>query len=652
MVTGTAQTYRLTSLVAAFDHPRGRSFVVQTYPRQIVDLYDQATMLPRWISATTPAQRALALATAIDGDADLDARLHVDLDEDVLQIVDAAAGHPDAGADGLLGASTAAAWHPDAAAHAAGTHRTITPQCVDAVPSWLHAELVDDAPPLVVGTAYTLAVFFASESGSAAADETWLPFPEGQDTLDVRVRVMSADFDVPADPQRLQIGRDGCSTARALFDIRPRERRRDDGTQAPHGLSVLVDVRGNFLQRLDLTFDRAEVPDLESYGRRPAAAAMLDERSVAIQLKPSEGGYELLAPQVCSDPIELRLTEEELCARIRKVRKVLLQAVKRPPIAFQLDIPPADGDALLRDLAFAGFRLFQAVFSGPEASSDLKRVRDWLCTRLEQDATTLQVVSTAFPVPWPLMYAVRRFDAEPLSWDNFIGMRHIVEQIPLAQLADLPAAPTIDSTPELGVRTLYDDGIDHAMPSRPVAAQRAYWGSRKVALVEGRTVDELVTQGLSSSATDKVLYLYCHAEASAVDPDDSKLIFSGSTSVSLGQLSVYAPTDDVLQSHPLVFINACESAQLTPEFYDGFVPYFLAKGARGVIGTECKTPGLFASEWAKAFFDELFAGRSVGRSVLTLRRRFLAEHNNPLGLLYGVHCDTDTVIAPALASAA
>jgi hypothetical protein len=34
--------------------------------------------------------------------------------------------------------------------------------------------------------------------------------------------------------------------------------------------------------------------------------------------------------------------------------------------------------------------------------------------------------------------------------------------------------------------------------------------------------------------------------------------------------------------------------------------------------------------------------------VLELRRRFLATHNNPLGLLYGVHCDADTRVDPAL----
>ena len=100
-----------------------------------------------------------------------------------------------------------------------------------------------------------------------------------------------------------------------------------------------------------------------------------------------------------------------------------------------------------------------------------------------------------------------------------------------------------------------------------------------------------------------------------------------------------------------MFINACESAELSPLFYNGFVPYFMAKGARGVIGTECKTPVLFAIEWANAFFDQFLDGAAVGETVLKLRQDFLREHGNPLGLIYAIHCDADTRIAPALARA-
>ena len=103
----------------------------------------------------------------------------------------------------------------------------------------------------------------------------------------------------------------------------------------------------------------------------------------------------------------------------------------------------------------------------------------------------------------------------------------------------------------------------------------------------------------------------------------------------------------MLRGQPLVFINACESAELSPAFYDGFVPYFMAKGARGVIGTQCKTPALFAAKWAERFFDRFLGGEALGDAFLGLRREFLGQHGNPLGLLYAVHCDGDTRIEPA-----
>jgi hypothetical protein len=248
------------------------------------------------------------------------------------------------------------------------------------------------------------------------------------------------------------------------------------------------------------------------------------------------------------------------------------------------------------------------------------------------------------------MYLTDRFADDHLDWGDFIGMRHIVEQVPMREISTVPPVTTIASTPDLSVRVLYNDGIDAQMPSHPVAAQRTYWESRAVTLGEGTKIDDLKA-ALGTTATDKVLYLYCHAVASDKDSDDSYLVMTGDQRITLGELAVYAPIDDQLPSHPLVVINACESGDLSPIFYDGFVPYFLAKGARGVIGTECKTPGRFASEWAIAFFDRFFAGEPLGDAVLALRRDFLEKHGNPLGLLYGVHCDTDTRVDPALAPA-
>lgn len=74
----------------------------------------------------------------------------------------------------------------------------------------------------------------------------------------------------------------------------------------------------------------------------------------------------------------------------------------------------------------------------------------------------------------------------------------------------------------------------------------------------------------------------------------------------------------------------------------------MAKGARGVVGTECKTPALFAMAWAEEFFERFLAGKPLGELLLELRREFLEKHGKPLGLLYALHCDGDTQVQPPL----
>jgi hypothetical protein len=80
------------------------------------------------------------------------------------------------------------------------------------------------------------------------------------------------------------------------------------------------------------------------------------------------------------------------------------------------------------------------------------------------------------------------------------------------------------------------------------------------------------------------------------------------------------------------------------------MPFFTARGARGFIGTECEVPAVFAAAWARAFFDHFLAGnRSLGETFLTLRRRFLTQDNNLLGLLYALYCDGDMRVLPGVA---
>ena len=147
---------------------------------------------------------------------------------------------------------------------------------------------------------------------------------------------------------------------------------------------------------------------------------------------------------------------------------------------------------------------------------------------------------------------------------------------------------------------------------------------------------------------DEFMYFFCHAQA-ASPPIDSWIKLSDNIQLTVREMERQAPArvnKPPFPGRPLIFINACESAQLSSSFFTGFVPYFLAKGARGVIGTECDIPTVFASEWAARFFDAFLEGMPLGEALLKLRRDFFKYHKNILGLVYAAHCDSDVRIDP------
>ena len=61
-----------------------------------------------------------------------------------------------------------------------------------------------------------------------------------------------------------------------------------------------------------------------------------------------------------------------------------------------------------------------------------------------------------------------------------------------------------------------------------------------------------------------------------------------------------------------------------------------------MIGTESKAPIYFAADFAHDFFKQFLDGLPVGLIIHRLRRQYLHESGNPLGLLYGMYCNADT----------
>lgn len=517
--------------------------------------------------------------------------------------------------------------------------------------------------PLQTGGWYVLAFDVdTTANAQAVAAERFRDesvFTRGEEIVDLTVQLASNDFEIREPTRPLRVPRAGKSQGKARFDVSPRH----DGRSV---LTATFHKQGNFVQQIDIAFDvgaaRGAVPESVSRGRSPSAASLLHPRDVGLSIQPGVGGYECMMWGPVAARAKLPVQAAQLAAAIDAARDELVAVVKRKnaagrqPFLEGIDID-ADDDRkeVLRVMSRAGARLFQQLFFGPAAGADSKLIGERLRTMANDRATQLklQVLAETVPVPWGLLYVG---DLANPDWDGFLGMRHVIEVIPLQNGLEVLDSTIRSDDPGLAVSLNLNEGIDVQMRANYVAQQKIYWAetarTRTRLRVTPRTRSVQLKQALADARTDdQILYFYCHAASMGLtDPggtDASSLVLTDAA-VTLGDLNLDSPTSVQIAGHPLVFINACESGKMSPTFYDGFVPYFMAKGARGVVGTECETPALFAVEWARRFFERFLDGEPLGDAFLALRREFLQQHGNPLGLMYAVHCDGDTQVEPAL----
>ena len=544
---------------------------------------------------------------------------------------------------------------------------TSPPPAPHAAQRWVNVEVEGQTrdQPLAANRWYTLAFDVDVEqrvtAAATAVFEGDNAFAEGEDEITLTVQLDTTDFEASDRDRPLRVLRTGRSATKARFDIRPLH----DG---PSTLKATIHKQGNFIQQIDLTFDvgavRAATVQTLSRGRSVAAADRVKPRDIGLSISPAVGGYECIVWGAVMTRAKLPLQPAYLASAIDAARdevmKVVMYKDANGDYTFQkaIEIPAADRDAALSILARAGAQLFHKLFFGPAAADDSKRVGKFLrdMASRREGRLQLQIVSEGTPVPWGLLYVGDASEGAALDWDNFIGMRHVIEQIPLQTSMSVSDSLIRSDNPKLAVSVNVNSTIDTQMRAHFVSQQQSFWSDRAQSSLNLRLVNRSRSsefkRALASAATDdQILYLYCHAEAAGLNdpggPDASSLVLSDAR-VTLGDLNLDAPAETQLRGNPLVFINACESAQMSPAFYDGFVPYFMSKGARGVVGTECQTPALFAAEWAKRFFERFLAGEVLGEAFLGLRQEFLKQHGNPLGLMYAVHCDGDTQIQPAL----
>ncbi len=530
---------------------------------------------------------------------------------------------------------------------------------------WINAEIQDHDPadPLRMGEVYTLAFDVDTEvrTTSLATEAAFrYRFKPDEQLVELTVQLESDDFEIYTDPQTLRVPRTGKSKGKARFDIEPKH-------EGEGVINAVFLKDGNFIQLITLRLhtgapDQAGVLAAETLGRPVDAAFTVWPRDVSLAILKTGAGFQVIMSGAVGAMATLPITLPQLDQMIAQVRQELLKIVhlqvgpnKTRIYQAGIDIPPEVNQYALQRLAKEGFRLYQRIFYGPAADAQANLLGDRLREMSQKGRLKIQIFSQQFTLPWGILYMADEYDPDNVNPEMFLGLKHTIEHIPLQPSMQVIEG-TIDSLPGLTVSLNVNADIDRQMGLPLIANQRHYWekisqsGGAQVIVRETR--DE-VTQALADTSTsDQILYFYCHAVSQSLaeggGPDTSTLVLSGNGRLTLGDLYIDAPLKRVLPGAPLVFINACESAELSPLFYDGFVPYFMTKGARGVIGTECETPALFAAEWARRFFDRFLAGGSLGQIFLDLRREFYDRHNNLLGLLYALYVDGDTQIVPGV----
>ena len=477
-------------------------------------------------------------------------------------------------------------------------------------------------------------------------------FEVGEEQVELTVRLASDDFRLDPEEGVLRLPRSGKSLGEISFSIQPLH-------EGPGVISALFLKDNNLIQVITLKFFTGSLFQAQSAGRPVEAAFSLPRRDINLTLLNTGTGFQMIMTGAVAATATLPLNSVQLAYMVGQIRTALSQVVNYisdGEYVYQehIDIPVPVNQQACFLLAKAGFRLYQNIFFGPSADEQVKKMGTRLRDLFHEDALNIQVFAREFTLPWGILYLSEKSpqSAAEVDPELFLGLKHEIENIPL-QLNLQVLDSEIDARSGLSVGLNVNTDIDQQIGTPIVAEQLKRWEQiqqGEQAKVAIRRTGEEVRQALvqAASTPDQVMYFNCHAVSySLLDgqgPDESTLLMTGDQRLTLGDLYRDASPQDPLPGNPLVFINACQSAELSPLFYDGFVPYFMAKGARGVIGTECDTPAIFAKAWAERFFDEFLKGDSLGGIVLNLRREFYYQHNNILGLLYAIYVDGNTRI--------
>ena len=434
-------------------------------------------------------------------------------------------------------------------------------------------------------------------------------------------------------------------------------------------------------QPLSFTQERIERDYLDLVDVKP--------RVMHIDIDQVAGGFEFTflfantSPEAKGNEIAftapVRLSPDELESMLVDIRKELYAVVMSERYSRQLNGDEDELIDILRTLAEAGQRLWTRLFKH-DSSGALFAIGLWLEENPVEKGGTIQVscapgVAKSFVFPWSFVFdrelPEKTYERVPL--DGFWGLRYCIEQqVPKQNNSggDRPAG--VDDPLQLAF-ILYG-GFGNVEQQKEAFSdfQRRSSGKLKVS----EPLIEKAEDGMRIMKNEKpaLLYFYTHGYSHCYKTDIGidrdmqrfiakyeqlprdaearktfKLLYDTLNGHAETDKSWIEPTKEKIyldqlygritqfKARPFVFLNMCSSAPLTPSLSKSFVHFFLNRGARSVLGTECPMTIYFADPFGRRVMNGILNGRPVGEVLREARRYFLEKHRNPLGLAYTLY---------------
>jgi CHAT domain-containing protein len=98
-------------------------------------------------------------------------------------------------------------------------------------------------------------------------------------------------------------------------------------------------------------------------------------------------------------------------------------------------------------------------------------------------------------------------------------------------------------------------------------------------------------------------------------------------------------------SSPLLILNACDSADYSPDSFEDMIQAFFKHGAAGVIGTQCTIYESLVDTLMPLFLTAFLGQVPAGRALQQARRKRMWENQDPRGLTYSLFAAAELKLA-------